>query len=184
MNSSFWQGERVKLRAIEPSDWETFWLWDQDSEMQRMVDRLYPPRSQEAQRQWAMNKATEKLEGDSYFFVVENLDGEVIGCINPNNCDPRNGTFRYGVAIRREHWRKGYASEAITIVLRYYFQELRYQKATIPVYSFNNASIRLHEHLGFQLEGRLRRIIYTQGQFFDELFFGMTAEEFSQRHSR
>ena len=44
-------------------------------------------------------------------------------------------------------------------------------------------SIRLHEKLGFQLEGRLRRMIYTNGQFFDELLFGLTAEEFAARYS-
>ncbi len=83
------------------------------------------------------------------------------GTINTHSCDPRHGTFGYGLAIAREHWRKGYASEAICLVLAYYFRELRYQKVTAHVYAFNEASIRLHEKLGFQLEGRLRRMIFT-----------------------
>ncbi|HEX5943871.1 MAG TPA: GNAT family protein, partial [Anaerolineales bacterium] len=65
-------------------------------------------------------------------------------------------------------------------VLRYYFRELRYQKVTIMIYSFNERSIRLHEKLGFKLEGRLRRMVYTNGTFYDELFFGMIIEEFDQ----
>ena len=85
--------------------------------------------------------------------------------------------------IRREHQRRGYASEAIALVLRYYFQELRYQKASVRAYSFNEPSIRLHERLGFQLEGRLRREVYTEGRYFDVLVFGMTAEEFAARAS-
>jgi RimJ/RimL family protein N-acetyltransferase len=67
------------------------------------------------------------------------------------------------------------------LVLRYYFQELRYQKVTVRVYSFNDASIRLHEKLGFQLEGRLRRTVYTNGEYFDELIYGLTVEEFVSR---
>ncbi len=178
MSNFFWQGNLVKLRAIEPSDWEHHFIWDKDSEMLRLVDRLYAPRSQEATKQWAEKMSLREVNDDAYFFEIENLASEHVGSISTHVCDARNGTFQYGVAIRREHWRKGYASEAITIVLRYFFEELRYQKVTTPVYSFNDASIHMHERLGFQLEGRLRRMIYTQGQFFDELFFGMTKEEF------
>jgi hypothetical protein len=46
------------------------------------------------------------------------------------------------------------------------------------VYSFNDASIRLHESLGFQREGRWRRMGYSEGQYFDLLFYGLTVEEF------
>ena len=63
------------------------------------------------------------------------------------------------------------------LVLRYYFRELRYQKATVRVYSFNEASIRLHEKLGFQHEGRIRRTVYTNGALCDEIVLGLTVEE-------
>ena len=182
MGIFYWQGTLVKLRGIEPSDWEHHFIWDKDSEMLRLVDHLYAPRSQEATKRWAEKMSLREVNDDTYFLEIENLAGEHVGSISTHACDARNGTFQYGVAIRREHWRKGYASEAIKMVLRYFFQELRYQKVTTPIYSFNDASIRLHERLGFQLEGRLRRIIYTQGQFFDELFYGMTAEEFHEKY--
>lgn len=181
MSSFFWQGNLVTLRGIEPSDWEHHFAWDKDSEIQRLDDRLYAPRSQEATKQWAEKMSLREVTDDNYFLEIENLAGAQVGIISTHVCNARDGTFQYGVAIRREHWRKGYASEAITMVLRYFFQELRYQKVTTPVYSFNDASIRLHEHLGFQLEGCLRRMIYTQGQFYDELFYGMTAEEFREK---
>jgi RimJ/RimL family protein N-acetyltransferase len=84
----------------------------------------------------------------------------------------------YGIAVLPQHQRKGYASEAIRLVLRYYFGERRYQKCTVEVFSFNEPSQRLHEALGFTLEGRLRRMIYTNGVFYDALLYGITREEF------
>lgn len=90
------------------------------------------------------------------------------------------GVFKYGLRILRPYWRRGYARESITIVLRYYFHELRYQKVTAIVYSFNERSRRLHESLGFVLEGRLRRMVYTDGTLHDELYFGLTREEFDE----
>lgn len=78
-----------------------------------------------------------------------------------------------------EHQRHGYATDAVTLLLNYYFRELRYQKVTVFVASFNDPSIGLCLRLGFQQEGQLRRMIYTDGQFFDQLVFGMTSEEYA-----
>jgi RimJ/RimL family protein N-acetyltransferase len=86
--------------------------------------------------------------------------------------------FKYAILIRRAYWGRGYARAAITLVLRYYFRELGYQKLTSMVYSFNEPSIRMHEKLGFVFEGRLRRTVYTNGRHYDTIYFGLTKEEF------
>ncbi|WIG61660.1 MAG: Ribosomal-protein-S5p-alanine acetyltransferase [Ktedonobacterales bacterium] len=184
MSANIWQGHRVRLRGVEPGDWEVHFEWDQDSEMQRRLGVVHVPRSREGTRRWAEQEATRTGEDDTYQWEIEALaSGEHVGGIGTHLCDRRAGTFRHGLAIREEHQRKGYASEAILLVCRYYFDELRYQKVTTTVYSFNEPSIRLHERLGFQLEGRLRRMIYTHGQHYDALFYGMTVEEFRERHA-
>jgi RimJ/RimL family protein N-acetyltransferase len=91
--------------------------------------------------------------------------------------------FNMGWASAAQYWRKGYATEAIQIVLRYFFDELRYQKVNVHIYDFNSGSIELHRRLGFQEEGRLRRMGYTQGQHYDWLLLGMTREEFAAVHA-
>ena len=182
MSAYFWRGTLVRLRAVEPADWETFQEWNSDSDAARETYYLPFPKSDEAARSWAEKEATKGPENDAFRLVIETLDGEMVGTINTHSCDPRNGTFGYGLAIGESHRRKGYAVEAITLALRYFFGELRYQKATVHVYSSNEPSIQLHEQLGFTLEGRLRRMIYTQGQYLDELLFGITAEEFNIAH--
>lgn len=179
---SIWQGERVTLRAMVPADWEHCHRWDQDTDIQRLCDTTYFPRSPEAARAWAQEAATRTSVNDQFRWMIETTHGEVVGTINTHSCDRRNGTFRYGLAIAREHQRRGYGRDAVALVLHYYFCELRYQKVNVAVYSFNEPSMRLHEHLGFLLEGQLRRTIYTQGQFFDDILYGMTAEEYFARN--
>lgn len=179
---NIWQGTRVRLRGIEPEDASTFFAWDQDTEMTRRLYFIPFPTSEERQRRWAERMATAEPSGDTFHFVIETLGGEMVGSISTHRCEPRHGTFDYGVAVHAQQRRRGYASEAIVLLLRYYFRELRYQKVTAHVYSFNEPSIRLHERLGFQQEGRLRRMIHTDGQYFDEVIFGMTAEEFAARY--
>ncbi len=178
---NIWQGKRVRLRAVELSDAEAHFLWNQDSEMSRNVDMVWPPASREYIRRSIDKSAAQAPQNDELSLEIEDLAGTFVGNISTHHCDRRTGCFSYGVAVLAEHKRKGYASEAILLVLRYFFEELRYQKVNAYVYSENVASVRLHEKLGFQLEGRLRRTVYTRGAYQDELVFGLTAEEFHER---
>jgi RimJ/RimL family protein N-acetyltransferase len=181
---NFWQNTHVKLRAVEPSDAEFFFEWNQDGEMTSQIDWLWPPISLESARRWAEEEARRRPSDDALFLVIENREGERVGMISTHQCERRTGTFRYGIAVRRERQRRGYASAAILLVLRYFFEELRYQKVTVTIHANNPASIRLHERLGFQLEGRLRRMVFSGGQLWDELYMGMTVEEFRARYRR
>lgn len=180
MSHSFWQGELVTLRAVEIEDWKHFFEWNQDTYFEHTTDSITFPQSQEAFKKWTADLTLAEPKNDEYRWVIENQEGEFVGTLNSHTCDPRNGTFQYGLAIRREYWRRGYATEAIRIVLRYFFDELRYQKANVHIYDFNKGSIELHRRLGFQKEGRLRRMGFTQGQYYDWILMGLTREEFDQ----
>ena len=177
---NIWEGQLVRLRALEPEDWKAFFDWDQDTDMARTTYWVPFPGSQEQARKWTAEQALDRGKNHEYKWVIENLSGEFVGMLNTHTCDPRVGTFQYGVAVKREQWRKGYASEAIRIVLGYFFRELRYQKVTVLVYDFNEPSLELHRKLGFKEEGRLRRTVYTEGRYFDEVILGMTVEEFEE----
>ncbi len=177
-NSSYWTNGVIGLRALEPSDWEAYFAWNQDDDMSRSMYVVPFPQSQEAVRNWAEQETLRKPGDDSFRFAIVDSAGALVGDLTTHQCDRRNGTFSYGVCVAKASRRRGYARAAITLVLRYYFQELRYQKAAVSIYSFNEGSIRLHEALGFQREGRLRRMGYSDGAYFDHLVYGITAEEF------
>jgi RimJ/RimL family protein N-acetyltransferase len=184
VDHNFWQGRRVRLRGLEPGDAEHFIRWNLDSERARHLDFLWPPMSEAGVRAWVAEQSQKKLENDAYHWVIEIPAGDPAGSIATHHCDHHAGTFSYGLDVAREHRRQGYASEAIALVLRYYFHELRYQKVTVNVHSNNEASLRLHEKLGFCLEGTLRRAVFTQGQYFDQHWFGLTREEFEAGFGR
>jgi len=179
MTTNIWQRDKVCLRAMEPSDWSVFHTNDEDTEVARLCYEIPFPRSTVGTMKWAEHTAATPPQDDCYRLVIENRGGEVVGALNTFECNRRCGTFKYGLAVLRPHWRNGYASAAIRLLLRYYFEELRYQKVTVHVYDFNDASIQLHRKLGFQEEGRLRRMIYTGGRHHDEILLGLTAEEFA-----
>ena len=92
--------------------------------------------------------------------------------------DQKNGTFSFGIVINRGYRGKGYAEEAVWILLRYGFWEQRYQKCNSACVHTNEASIGLHKKLGFVEEGRRRRHVFFNGEYHDDVLFGMTREEF------
>lgn len=175
---NYFEGDLVRLRALEPADAPFFFEWNRHSDMPRHLDWIWFPQSMARLRQWAEETSRKENESDEFFFVIETVEGTRVGTINSHDCDNRVGSFEYGVAIHPDHQRRGYARAAIKILLRYFFEELRYQKCTAKIVDFNEASIRLHESLGFQWEGRIRRLWFTNGRYHDELVYGLTIEEY------
>ena len=179
---NYWQTELIRLRGLEPEDGDTLWRWNQDSEMARNLDFVWPPVSLAQVRQETEAEAQKKLENDTFSWVIEDSEGRAVGFIHTHHCNPRNGAFKYGLGVEARHRRKGYAAAAILLVLSYYFQELRYQKVTVQMHSENEASRFLHERLGFVREGAVRRVIFTRGRYLDEFYYGMTVGEWQQRY--
>jgi RimJ/RimL family protein N-acetyltransferase len=183
MSKYFWETNRIRLRQVEPDDWEVFHQWDYDSEVMRSLWFLPVPKSVERYKQDTANEAKESVKDDKFGLVIEEIaSGTVAGSINSHTTDQRIGTFAYGLAIRDGYQRKGYATEAILLLLTYFFEELRYQKCTVTIHEWNEASIRLHESLGFIKEGQHRRMLYTQGRHWDLLYYGITVEEWREKH--
>jgi RimJ/RimL family protein N-acetyltransferase len=178
---NIWTGDLVRLRAIEPDDWEHFYRWDQDTEAERSGWQITPLQSKEAVRKWTETQASVRPEDDNVRFAIETLDRVLVGSLNVHGADTRNGTFEYGITVGRDHWGQGYAADAIRVLLRFYFRERPYQKANATVYAFNEGSLALHRKLGFIEEGRIRRNYYTGGEYHDEFWFGITREEFEER---
>ncbi|MEU5978290.1 GNAT family protein [Streptomyces sp. NPDC047315] len=182
--TSFWTGERVRLRGVEPEDWAAFMRFDAHSGHQRTADALHPPRSAEGYRAWAKEAATAAPDGDAFRVAVEAVStGELVGTLNTHETDARTGRFAYGIAIGDEHQRKGYASEAAVLLMRFMFAERRYHKCEVQIHAYNEASLALHRRLGFVAEGRLREAEFVAGRYCDVVLMGILADEFAERHS-
>jgi RimJ/RimL family protein N-acetyltransferase len=185
MVSYFWAGEKVRLRPFRESDWEVVWSERHDSEATRLFEPgIQLPVTEEQMQAWVRESAAKPLQvegAEPLHFVVETLEGEPAGFGAIHDRNPQAGTFGLALRIYRRFWRRGYAREALTLLLRYGFHEMRYQKANSAMIDCNVPSIKMHIALGFELEGRIRRNVFTGGRYYDEVLFGMTREEFDAR---
>jgi len=183
---SIWVGDKIQLRARKPQDADVIPLFEHSAD-ERSGWMILPPRSRVATRK-AVEESAERRPGPQTLeldlAIARREDDLMVGGINVNEVDQTNGTFAYGVGIGREHKGNGYAAEAVLLVMRFMFDERRFQKCEARVYDYNAASISLHRKLGFVEEGRLRRHLFLAGEYRDELIFGMTVEEFRQLYPK
>ena len=159
------------------------WLAEErsDSEAVRFLNYgVDLPKSEHSAKAFAERYAEFNNRNERIMFSIETLDGKLIGGINIHSMSKKNGTFETGSRIFRSFRGSGYGFEAKLIVLRYAFHELGYQKYNIRCLETNHPMIKQATRLGCHEEGRIRRHIYTDGQHFDELIFGLTREEFDE----
>lgn len=176
----YWKGSKLRLRSIQLNDIELFDLFDDEED--KFVDVIHFPQTTDTRKRWIESELNKQKSGDGYLWIAEDSNSKPVGIINTFACIRRHGTFKYAMTVGKPFRGNGYAREMILMVLRYYFLELGYQKVTPNVYSFNKVSIKLHEKLGFIKEGQLRSMIYTNGNYHDELYYGMTKGEFEMKY--
>lgn len=119
-------------------------------------------------------------DNTSPFLIIEDKDKSRVGMASPSIEDSRVGVFTSGIFIKPEFQRKGYAKEALFMIMEFYFNQLRCRKFNVSVYSYNEPSNRLFEKIGLVVEGRRRNTVFTDGTFYDEILYGLTKDEFSE----
>lgn len=177
----FWQGELVRLRPVSEDDAESAFVQSLDSPTRQVLQLgVELPTSVELLRE-SLEKYYGCKDADGVIiFTVETLDGENVGGISLHSRDTKNGVFSFGVVIDREHRGHGYAGDSVRVLMRYGFLERRFQKCDSACVATNEASIRMHQKLGFREEGRRRRRRFLGGEYVDDVLFGLTREEFDE----
>jgi len=175
----FWAGELVRLRGLTADDAETSFANALDSPGRQVLQLgIELPTSIEALRIELEKRAHCKNVDGVIVFAIDNLEGEHVGSISLHSRRGKNGTFGFGINVYKPHRNNGYATDAVRVLLRYCFHERRFQKCDSACVATNDASIALHKKLGFVEEGLRRREHYLNGQFVDDVLFGLTREEF------
>lgn len=107
------------------------------------------------------------------FFIFAAKDRTLVGAITLSNI--RRGvadTGTLGYWIGQRHAGRGLGAAAVRAMVGYAFDELNLHRVEAACVPENNASRRVLEKAGFQLEGRARAYLKINGAWADHLLFG------------
>lgn len=96
-----------------------------------------------------------EMAGKDFIWAVEDMDGNLIG--NLGLSEMTSGTMRLGYAYARDHWGKGYATEALLAVMDWASRQVTLGEIHAEVFLDNPASARVLTKAGFIETGNSAR---------------------------
>jgi RimJ/RimL family protein N-acetyltransferase len=151
VNCPILETERLRLRMFRNDDFESYAEFCADPEVMRYLTGS-PMTRLEASRHMAMLVGHWALLGYGAWAVEEKSTGKFVGRVGFNDFQGWPA-FEIGWTLGRQHWGKGYASEAARVALDYAFNELGREHVISLIRPENLASIAVAEKLGEKLEG-------------------------------
>ncbi|MDA3930080.1 MAG: GNAT family N-acetyltransferase [Prolixibacteraceae bacterium] len=143
----------ITLRALEPSDVELLYQWENDSEVWR-VSNTRTPLSKFALANYIKSADRDIWESKEMRLLIETSQGKPVGTVELFDFDPYHSRVGVGIMIYNTADRKkGIASEALEIVADYAQNELGIAQFYANVSENNIPSLQLFQKLGFVVAG-------------------------------
>lgn len=173
------KGKKVILRAVEEEDIEMLRELTNSPDFEKMIVGWSFPVSKKDQQKW-FEDCKNDLSRIRYTIVTEE-DGPV-GMIGLRDIDWKNGSASgLGMRIAKKEIRtKGLATDAWMTLMRYAFYELRLNRINGCALSYNKASLRVCEKVGFKVEGVSRQAAFKNGEYIDIVQMGCLKSDYDE----
>ena len=152
MTNNILSGPNLHLRALEPQDIETLYAWENDTSIWKVSNTL-TPFSKFQMEEYVLNSQNDIFATRQLRLMVDllepNGDETSVGTVDLFDFDPFHFRAGVGIMIREKSRGKGYAGEALEIMIRYAFETLRLHQLYCNISPDNASSLHLFEKLGF-----------------------------------
>lgn len=177
MESSL-QSARIRLRAIEPSDIDLLYSWENDMEIWAVSNTL-APFSRYVLKKYIESAHLDIYEAKQLRLIIEAKDQSAlmfhaIGAIDLFDFDPFHARAGIGILIHNaEERNKGYASESIRLLTKYAFETLHLHQLYCNIAATNSASLQIFQKAGFKIIGVKEQWLRDKNGWLDELMLQM-----------
>ncbi len=168
--------KRLSLRRLGPDDANGPYLrWMQDSEILRFLEARFG--SHDRAGLAAYIDGCNANDGILMLAICLKENGAHIGNIKIGPVNRQHSRADVGFIIgEKEHWGRGYATEAIVAMTRYAFETMGLHKVTAGVYENNPGSLKALQKAGFRDEGFRPRQYLCDCEWVGEYLVGCEAE--------
>ena len=164
------KGSNITLRALEPEDVDLLYEWENDSRLWHLSNTV-TPFSRHLLEQYVLSSGQDIYTAKQLRLMIDVMEGNVrktVGAIDLFDSDPLNMRAGVGVLIEKKHRKKGYASEAVEILLSYCFGVLHLHQLYCNITADNEASLALFRKAGFETVGLKKDWLHIRDGWTDE----------------
>lgn len=160
---------KIKLRALEPSDIDWLYKWENDTSVWQVSNTL-TPYSRHVLEQYVLNAHLDIYTTKQLRLIVELVENsKCIGCIDLFDFDPHHKRAGVGILIADKTERgNGHASAALALLTNYVFKTLGLQQLYCNVTADNEPSLKLFAKHKFETVGVKKKWINDGGVWKDE----------------
>lgn len=167
------KSKNIELRALEPSDVDLLYQWENDEELWYLSNTLVPF-SKFTLEQYVLGASQDIFTSKQLRLMIDKKSKatrKTIGSIDLFDFDPANKRAGIGILIINSERNKGGASEALKILISYCFDVLQLHQVYCNIASNNEASIRLFKKFNFVHSGTKKDWIKVKDRWVDEEIF-------------
>jgi len=131
-----------------------------------------------------LNKLTKRSDSENaqYWSIHSIKHKKVIGTVGVLNIDWRRMNGEIGYGLSPNYWGKGYANEALNLLLKFLFSDLNFHRISATTRSDHAQSIKALEKVGMTREGVLRDYYLSHdGKRFDASIFSTLGWEYNNK---
>jgi RimJ/RimL family protein N-acetyltransferase len=171
------KGEKVRLTAFSEEDFSVIEKWYGDSGFLRHYDFM-PAVPRTSGQIKGFIESSSNASDQCVFAIRENVGGALIGICGFESIVWNNGSAKLYIGLGdSEHRGRGFASEALRLLVDFGFVELNLHCIQLNVISYNSAAINLYEKVGFVREGVVREFIFRDSKRHDLYMYGILRRE-------
>ena len=137
------KGKNIFLRATERSDVDYLFRWENDTDLWHLSTTLVPYSKEQLETFIDLNFDINLTKQFRFMIDTNTNPSEVVGCIDLFEYDSYHKRAGVGVLIEEKYREKGYAQEALDILINYAFSVLDLKQLYCSILKDNEASIKL-----------------------------------------
>jgi RimJ/RimL family protein N-acetyltransferase len=172
-------GKKVRLREVRKEDAELInKLGNEEEVFINLSTRLPMPKPLQVEENW-YQEYTKEYNEDFIQFVIETLDGTVIGKCGTGHIDWKNSCVTIWIFIGNpENRSKGYGSDALSLLVNFIFREMNMNRVQLYVFAFNERAVTSYKKVGFVVEGVQKQELFRNGTYNDVYIMSILKREY------
>lgn len=180
------ESSRLNLRRFEIGDaYKIYKGWSSDMNLKNYVSWNIHTSLNDAEQ--LVRKRIEEYDRGAYNWVVElKKNEELIGNISTVAIRRNHSNCEIGYCYGSRYWNKGYATEALKVVIKYMFEECDMHIIEAKHYSTNPASGKVLQKAGMIKEAilRERRYCYDTDSYADLVYYSINRNEYNRQKNK